>query len=143
MAKAPPPITTINHPTINTKYSSVFLRIFVFFDEMIENLPSPILLHVVRIRWLVIKVMTFLPQIILTSIYITSSIALSRFLLDYIQISITAVFFFCKNSYVDGKTEKLIQQPQKVACISYACTYFLCIRYKKCKGSFTEKNGRS
>ena len=57
----PPPITTINHPTINTKYSSVFLRISVFFDEMIENLSSPILLHVVRIRWLVIKVMTFFP----------------------------------------------------------------------------------
>ena len=54
---------------------------------------------------------------------------LSIGLLDYIRMSITAIFAFRKNSYVDGKPEKLIWQPQKVALSSIICTYlFMYIR---------------
>ena len=53
------------------------------------------------------------------------------FTLDYVQTGITTVFSFHKNIYVDGKTEKLIQEPQKKTLRSYIYIYIYV--YKKPK----------
>ena len=46
-------------------------------------------------------------------------------------MSITAVCVFCKNSFVDGKSEKLMSQPQNVTLAHTYAPVFLCVQDTK------------
>ena len=56
---------------------------------------------------------------------------LSLLVLHYIQMSITAVCVFHKNGFVDGKSGKLMSQPQNVTLAHSYAPVFLCVQDTK------------
>ena len=80
----------------------IFTDFGIFLGEMLIKLSSPILLYLVRIEWQVMRMNLDMLILDAFGFNVTSYIAFSS------KTSITAVFFFRKNSYVHGKTKKLI-----------------------------------